>query len=115
MKKIIHQVFYNKMSFIERGKHNIVFYSIIIFRLIKSDNIHFNPSDYFHHKNIFFIFVVKKEVYKKKIITCCWEDEVGVVDPKFPVLLFGWIFIFELGLILRVEFWAGELPVPLKK
>lgn len=49
----------------------------------------------------------------KKITTCCWEDEVGVVDPKFPVLLFCWIFMFELGLILRVEFWAGELPVPL--
>lgn len=43
---------------------------------------------------------------------CCAVDDVGVVFPKLPELFNTVEFVFEFGLVLRVEFWAGELPVP---
>lgn len=63
------------------------------------------------------------------ISTCCECDEVGVTFPKLPELLWWCVVVFGvmgiswllaaddelfklLGLMLRVEFWAGELPLP---
>lgn len=70
---------------------------------------------------------IKEE--RKWILTCCECDEVGVTFPKLPELLWwcvvkvgvmgiSWLLAAEdelfrlLGLMLRVEFWAGELPLP---
>lgn len=49
-------------------------------------------------------------------ITCCCDaDDVGVVFPKLPELLSTVEFVLKFGLVLRVEFWAGELPLPANK
>lgn len=66
-------------------------------------------------ENNFWVVLFVLKIINCLTTCCCAADDVGVVFPKLPEL-FNTVwpveFVFEFGLVLRVEFWAGELPVP---